>query len=149
MRPKGCDGTGVELDLKLEGLRVELHRELGAVKNDLGFLRWAVLYPRGLISPGLYTHGTQNLTAPSAMHAAWRSTREDICCAPPAGNSAHLLSATRGIARALDPDPVMSRTGPRQSAASREASIVTDGVRRGLPAVARGQGLDYRRECKS
>jgi hypothetical protein len=42
---------GLKLDLKLEGLRVELHRELGAVKTDLGFLRWAVYILGALLIP--------------------------------------------------------------------------------------------------
>ena len=39
------------LEVKLESLRVELHRELGTVKNELGFLRWAAFVLGALLIP--------------------------------------------------------------------------------------------------
>src|SRR5437764_9173430 len=39
------------LEVKLESLRVELHRELGTVKNELGFLRWAAYVLGALLIP--------------------------------------------------------------------------------------------------
>jgi hypothetical protein len=39
------------LEVKLASLRVELHRELGTVKNELGFLRWAAYVLGALLIP--------------------------------------------------------------------------------------------------
>jgi hypothetical protein len=41
----------LSLEVKLESLRVELHRELGTVKNELGFLRWAAYVLGALLIP--------------------------------------------------------------------------------------------------
>jgi hypothetical protein len=41
----------LSLEVKLEQLRVELHRELGTVKNELGFLRWAAYVLGALLIP--------------------------------------------------------------------------------------------------
>ena len=41
----------LNLEVKLESLRVELHRELGTIKNELGFLRWAAYVLGALLIP--------------------------------------------------------------------------------------------------
>jgi len=43
--------TRLTLELKIEQLRVEFHRELGTVKNELGFLRWAAYVLGALLIP--------------------------------------------------------------------------------------------------
>ncbi len=43
--------TRLGLEVKLEQLRVELHRELGSIKNELGFLRWAAYVFGALLIP--------------------------------------------------------------------------------------------------